>query len=89
MPVPPPAVSGIDNTVSVTLGLADSFDVLSDGTCAGRDTNSGMSDGARVQLRGDTVGGSVWSTATARFERRPPGIYDGVKGRWRYDDGLY
>jgi hypothetical protein len=39
-----------------------------------------MSDGARVQLRGDTVGGSVWSVATARIERHPP-LTD--------DDGLY
>lgn len=79
-PPPPPAVSGINNTITVTFGLADSFDVLSDGTCAGRSSNSGMRDGARVQLRADTVGGTVWATATARFERRPPRPYD---------DGLY
>jgi hypothetical protein len=72
MPVPPPAVSGINDTISVTFGLADSFDVLPNGNCAGRDTNSGMTNGARVQLRGDTAGGSVWSTATVRLERRPP-----------------
>jgi len=87
--VPPPAISGIDNTVSVTFALADSFDVLPDGTCAGRSANSGMRDGARVQLRSDIVGGSVWGTATARFERRPPQTYNGVKGRWLDDDGLY
>ena len=77
---PPPAVSGIDDTITVTYALADSFDVLSDGTCAGRSSNSDMRDGARVQLRADTVGGSVWATATARFERQPPRPYD---------DGLY
>jgi hypothetical protein len=52
MPVPPPAISGIDNTVSLMMALADSFDVLPNGKCAGRSNNSGMSDGARVQLRG-------------------------------------
>ena len=87
--VPPPAVSGIDDTITVTYALADSFDVLSDGTCAGRSSNSGMRDGARVQLRADTVGGSVWATATARFERQPPRICSGVNGRWMMDDGLY
>jgi hypothetical protein len=89
MPVPPPAASGTDNTVSVTMALADSFDVVPDGKCAGRSDNAGMSDGARVQLRGDTDGGNVWATATADFENKGPQIYDGVKGHWLYDDGLY
>ena len=80
MPVSSPAISGIDNTVSVTMALADSFDVLPNGKCAGRSVNIGVSDGARAQLRGDTDGGSVWSVATARIERRPP-LTD--------DDGLY
>jgi hypothetical protein len=87
MPVPPPAVSGVDNTVSVTMALADSFDVLPNGKCAGRSVNSGVSDGARVQLRGDTDGGSVWSVATVRFERRPPLMHHGKPVT--EDDGLY
>src|SRR3712207_3802377 len=69
-PISPPAVTTIDNTVSVTIALADSFDVLPGGKCAGRSDNSGMRDGARAQLRGDTAGGSVWATATADFENR-------------------
>jgi hypothetical protein len=85
--VPPPAVSGVDNTVSVEISLADSFDVLPGGRCAGRSSNSGMSDGAKVQLRGDTVGGSAWATATARFERHPF-MYRG-KEVPEADDGLY
>lgn len=72
----------MDNTVSVTITLADSFDVLPDGKCAGRSDNSGMYDGAKVQLRGDTVGGSVSSIATAKFEVTPA-----VKKR--PDDHLY
>lgn len=48
-----------------------------------------MRDGARVQLRGDTAGGSVWATATADFENRGPKSYNGVNGRWPVDDGLY
>jgi hypothetical protein len=84
---PPPAASEIDNTVSVTIALADSFDVLAGGKCAGRSNNSGISDGARVQLRGDTVGGSTWATATARVERRPV-ILRG-KEVPDADDGLY
>lgn len=40
-----------------------------------------MRNGARAQLRGDTEGGSVWSTATAHTERLDLGIRD--------DDGLY
>jgi hypothetical protein len=87
--VPPPARSGIDDTITVTYALADSFDVLPDGTCAGRSSNSGIRDGARVQLRGDTVGGSVWATATARFVHQPPRMYSGVNGPWLVDDGLY
>jgi hypothetical protein len=87
MPVPPPSVSGVDDTVSVTITLSDSFDILPDGKCAGRSDNSGMSDGARVQLRGDTVGGSTWAIATARFERHPF-MYRG-KEVPEADDGLY
>jgi hypothetical protein len=87
MPVPPPAVSAIDNTVSVTMALADSFDVLPNDKCVGRSDNSGMSDGARVQLRGDTDGGSVWSVATAHFERVPQRMYHGKPQM--DDDGLY
>lgn len=77
VPMPPPAVSSIDNTVSVQIALADSFDVLPDGTCAGRSDNIGIRNGAQVQLRGDTVGGSTWATATTRFEQHPPRIYHG------------
>jgi hypothetical protein len=89
MSVPPPAVSGVDSTVSVTMAVADSFDVLPDGKCAGRSDNSGIRDGARVQLRGDTVGGSVSSIAKVRFQNGPPIIYNGVNGHGLVDDGLY
>jgi hypothetical protein len=94
MPVPPPAISSIDNTVTVKIALADSFDVLPNGKCAARSSNvgpksgnMGMSDGARVQLRGDTVGGSVWSVATAQVQRRPPQMSHGKP--LVDDDGLY
>src|SRR5690242_18526841 len=46
-----------------------------------------MSNGARVQLRGDTVGGSVWSVATTRVWREPPRISHGKP--LADDDGLY
>ena len=87
VPVPPPAVSGIDNTVSVKIALADSFDVLQGDKCAGRSRNSGMRDGALVQLRGDTVGGSTSTTASAHVERRAPRIYRGKP--LIDDDGIY
>jgi hypothetical protein len=67
--------------------MADSFDVIPNGKCAGRSDNTGMRDGARVQLRGDTDGGSVWSVATATFERHPPKLYHGKP--LMVDDGLY
>jgi hypothetical protein len=86
---PPPAESGIDNTVSVTISLADSFDVLPDGKCAGRGHNNGMRESARVQLHGETDGGTTWTTAHVRFQPGPPTIYNGVKGHWLIDDGLY
>lgn len=75
-----PAGPPVGDTVNVTLALADSFDINPDGTCSGRSDNTGMTNGARVQLRGDTDGGSVWSTATTAVERHPP-----VPG----DDGQY
>lgn len=89
LPPWPPAESAIDNTVSVTLALAlaDSFDVLPDGKCAGRRVNNGMRDGGRVQLRSTTVGGSVWSVASAHIEYIPPPMRHG-KPLFE-DDGLY
>jgi hypothetical protein len=85
---PPPAATGIDNTVSVTLLLADSFDALPNGKCAGRSSNAGIADGAPVQLRGDTAGGSVWSTATADYQYFPPQPHDG-RPQLDEDDGRY
>ncbi|AKS34275.1 hypothetical protein AFA91_22920 [Mycolicibacterium goodii] len=71
----------------MTLALADSFDVLPDGRCAGRRVNNGMRDGGRVQLRSTTVGGSVWSVASAHIEHIPPPLRH---GRPLFeDDGLY
>lgn len=85
----PPARSALDDTVMAVWRLADSFDIHSDGTCSGRSSNAGMIDGAMVQLRSETLGGSSSSTMTARVKQYPPRIYDGVNGRWVEDDGLY
>lgn len=68
-------------------GLADSFDVLPSGRCAGRPDNRGMSGGARIQLRGDTSGGSVWSVASAQLAHRSPPMRDDTP--LYADDGLY
>ncbi len=82
-----PAGPPVDNTVTVKLFLADSFDIHPDGTCSGRSDAAGMSNGARVQLRGDTVGGSVWSVATTHVDRTQPPTYHGKP--LGDDDGLY
>jgi hypothetical protein len=82
-------VAGIDNAIAVTWELSDSFDILPGDKCAVRSVHSGMSDGARVQFVGETVGGSVSTTATTPFERRPPWteMYQGKPVL--IDDGLY
>jgi hypothetical protein len=77
MPVPPPAVSGEDNTVTVNLFLADSFDILVNGRCAGSSTNRGKRDGARVLLRGLSTGFDVEAKAFAFYEQWPPRMYRG------------
>lgn len=82
-----PAGPPVDSTVNVNLALADSFDIHPDGTCSGRADNAGITNGARVQLRGDTDGGAVWSTATAVVVRRPA-VYRGSVVP-EADDGLY
>ena len=64
--------------------LADSFDILPDGTCAGRGPNHGMTDGARVQLVGSTTGFVDQTTATASFEHPPLSPKEAL-----FDDGLY
>jgi hypothetical protein len=69
---PPPAVSGIDDTVWVKSALADTFNVLPGGKCFGRCNFRGMGDGARVLLRGSTTGWDVEATATAYVDRRAP-----------------
>jgi hypothetical protein len=69
--VPSPATSGIDRTVLVRWQLADSFDVMPDGKCAGRSIFSAMHDGVRVQLIGSSSGFGDETRATAHFERRP------------------
>jgi len=84
LPVPPPAVSAIDRTVTVRWQLADSFDVLPGGTCAGRGENRGIRNGARMHLQGDTTGFVDETRATATFERRALSA-----GEARGDDGLY
>jgi hypothetical protein len=83
-PVPPPAVSGIDHTVIVTWQLADSFDILPGGKCAGRGSNRGMSDGARIQLQGKITGFFDETRATASFQRRNLSAKEALG-----DDGLY
>lgn len=80
LPVAPPAVSGINRTVVVHWQLADSFDVLPDGKCAGRSIFREMHDGVRVQLIGNTTGLGDETRATTHVERR---------GASRSDDGQY
>jgi hypothetical protein len=77
LPVPPPAMSAVDRTVFVTWALEDSFDVLPGGTCAGRSTNRGMSDRARVLLTGKTTGLSDETVASAFYKQTPPRMYHG------------
>ncbi|MDX1888682.1 hypothetical protein [Mycolicibacterium sp. 050158] len=84
LPHPPPAVAGIDDTVTVRWGMADSFDVLSDGTCAGRKYFEGLRGGARAQLFGNTTGFWDESVTTAVVEHRN---YTG--GQALSDDGVY
>src|SRR5882757_2766569 len=84
MPVPPPAVSGTDHTVLVTLQLADSFDVLPNGLCTGRGENRGMRDGVRIRLHGNSTGLYDETLATARFQRRALSPKQSL-----IDDGLY
>lgn len=64
--------------------LADSFDVLPGGTCAGRGENRGMRNGARMHLQGDTTGFVDETRATATFERRALSAGEALG-----DDGLY
>jgi hypothetical protein len=84
LPVPPPAVSAIDHTVTVTWQLADSFDILPTGQCAGRGDNRGMKPGARIQLHGNSTGLYDETTATASFQRRALSAKTAL-----IDDGLY
>jgi hypothetical protein len=77
VPASPPAVSGVDDTVWMHIELADSFDALPDGTCAGRDTYRGMSDQARVYLRGNETGFSDQTSVSARFKQYPTVMYHG------------
>jgi hypothetical protein len=80
LPVPPPAVSGINRTVVIRWQLADSFDVTGDGSCAGRSVFRGMAAGARAHLTGASTGLLDETRVTAHVERRAPN---------RGDDGLY
>lgn len=84
LPVPPPAVSAIDHTVTVRWQLADSFDVLPGGTCAGRGLNRGMRNGARMHLQGNTTGFVDETRVTATLERRTLSARGALS-----DDGLY
>ena len=54
-PLPP------HGTVNVTMALTDSFDVLPDGKCAGRDVNGEVRDGASVDIAGMSFEGKGWS----------------------------
>lgn len=69
---PPPAVSGIDDTISVRMSLADTFDVLPNGNCAGRLIYQGVRDGARVLLQGNSTTWGVETRAVVHLEHRKP-----------------
>jgi hypothetical protein len=81
---PPPAVSEIDHTVTVKWRLADSFDLLPGGRCAGRGDNRGMGDGARIQLQGSSSGFINETRATATVEREELSPKQAL-----IDDGVY
>ncbi|HET6734312.1 hypothetical protein [Mycobacterium sp.] len=71
-PGQPPRIEGAPDrqlpsavTVTVDFWLADSFDILADGRCAGRSTNEGMRDGTRALLRGTSPGFDVEANVVA------------------------
>jgi hypothetical protein len=68
----------------VSWQLADSFDILPCGMCAGRGPNRGMENGARIALQGNTTGFIDETKATATFQRRPLSPKQASD-----DDGLY
>lgn len=70
--------------MAVRWSLADSFDILPDGTCAGRGDNRGMNNGARIQLHGDTTGFIDETSAIARFHREIVSRKEAL-----FDDSLY
>lgn len=75
--VAPPAVSGLDEDVWVHIALADSFDIGSDGSCTGRDTNAGLRSGGPIWLRGLSTGVEDQAITGARFVHYPTRIYHG------------
>jgi hypothetical protein len=70
LPIPPPAVSSIDHTVSIRWYIPDSFDHAAAGTCPGRDDNDGIRGGALVRFHGQSTGFDDETTTTSRYERR-------------------
>ena len=80
LPRPPPAQSGINRAVVIRWQLADSFDVMRDGSCAGRSIFSGMKAGVRAHLTGKSTGLLDETRATTHVERRAPN---------QGDDGVY
>lgn len=84
-PTAPPAYGG---PIDVELAFTDSFDVLPDGKCEGRDLFGAIVDGARVEIRkwsdrGGSEGDVVATTASVGYER------DTGRRRGVYDDGQY
>lgn len=69
LPVPPPAVSSIDHTVSIRWYIPDSFDHAAGGTCSGRGDNDGIRGGALVKFRGQSTGFNDETITTSRYER--------------------
>jgi hypothetical protein len=79
-PEPSPAFVSID----ATMALTDSFDILPDGKCAGRNVFRGVGNGAVVEARGASgFGPFVTTTVTTNYERNNP------RRRPGGDDGRY
>ena len=68
--------------VDVTLALTDSFDVHTDGTCAGRHVFRGVANGASVEIRGENSSTFVNTTVLTRYQR------DATR-KAPYDDGQF
>jgi hypothetical protein len=54
--------------MKITWFMPDSFDLTSDGKCAGRGENRGMSDRARVRCLGNSTGLYDETAVTSRYD---------------------